>query len=285
MTGRRSAFTLVELLVVIVIIGILMALLFPAVVNALRSAGETQCQGHLGQLAKVMQAYCSDHDGQFPLWAERRSAASADNWLYIGSSDKNFAEGLLRDGNYIGDESILFCPLDVQRGLARPNTALLWQRNTSSDKRKKAFDSVRLLLGLSDDVTKFAPTSYVINAGVTWGDYPWTGNNISKIRSRNISDFDATDFLFIEQSAGVDPEPPSKFDRGCMVPNASSYALTNRHRGGGFVACMGGSVERISTEKFDESMDGFSGPRLGQKDDWSTDKFDADETEGRWNPR
>lgn len=61
-----EGFTLVELLVVIAIIGVLVALLLPAIQSARGAARRTQCANNLRQIGIGMHQYTDVHAGRFP---------------------------------------------------------------------------------------------------------------------------------------------------------------------------------------------------------------------------
>jgi type II secretion system protein G len=53
----RSAFTLVEILIVVIVLGILAALVVPSIVNAADNAAETATYSELGKLRRAVDAY------------------------------------------------------------------------------------------------------------------------------------------------------------------------------------------------------------------------------------
>ena len=65
MGNRRRAFTLVELLLAVAIVGVLMALLLPAIQSAREAARRTQCANNLHQIGVAMHAHLAAK-GHFP---------------------------------------------------------------------------------------------------------------------------------------------------------------------------------------------------------------------------
>ncbi len=115
----RRAFTLIELLVVIAIIGILAALLLPALASARDKGRKAACISNLRQLGIAIENYASDNSGSIPYGPKAPPFSNAGDFYPSTGTPTSLISlqngapvglGLMLGQQLAGQPKVLFCP-------------------------------------------------------------------------------------------------------------------------------------------------------------------------------
>lgn len=112
--GPPHGFTLTEVLVVVAIIGVLLAILFPFGSRSFQHALQARCANNLKQVAVGLLAYANDHGGKLPGFGSLNQDTSSLGPL-------NGVHRKILHGGYLPNSDAFFCPADkIRRPLRDP---------------------------------------------------------------------------------------------------------------------------------------------------------------------
>ena len=236
--GRVAAgFTLIELLVVVAILGVLAALLLPALARGKDKARAAACASNQRQLGIAFLLYCDEHEDTFPTGAAASTVgAHPEDWIWWQMQAAPSGQSAMRDARgsalapYLsGYRSSYFrCPAD-QDALAREQA---WIQNMNHELYTYSYSlNAHSMRGMASYISQDRSMKFFNKLGAVV-------NPSHKI-------------MLAEEKGSASDGPGNAFiDDGRWQP--LGYPLTMRHAGKANVTFADGHVEMVRREFADQ---------------------------------
>jgi prepilin-type N-terminal cleavage/methylation domain-containing protein len=180
---RRAGFTLLELLVVIVILGILSASLVVSVQSSYKNARQTSCKSNLRQFGVALTIYRAEHDNSTPHWISN---------LYP---------------EYVDDRAMYICNADINKGFDRPrpeDLILLIRDKGNSADQTSHWDNEKNSDSKRNKAIKACSYFYEFSAAPAYKNW-YSGDPLpSTVTINSMSDFKHVQLRYGDQANQVD---------------------------------------------------------------------------------
>ncbi len=114
---RKAAFSLIELLVTLAIIGILAAMILPGLSRAKETGRATSCKGNLHQIGLALQMYVGESRNRMPTMYDQAAGTNFQTNLPTINSVLS---------NQLGSQQVLCCPSDNVQVFQQTGSSYSW---------------------------------------------------------------------------------------------------------------------------------------------------------------
>lgn len=255
-TVSRSGLTILELLVVIAIIGVLVALILPAVQSARETARRMQCSNNLKQIGIALHSYHDLLGALPPGWRDDQQGTSAFGWAngllpvleqHQVFTEINFEASVnsvehLKMFDHI--LSALRCPSDV----APTQFPFTQSGNPANVLMTLPHSNYVAVFGTldPDGTTQEGNGAFIRNRSIRFNEFTAGLSNVLVVGERSVDLLPATWFGFVYGGEEAQSRVAGYINHPPQHPQTDESEFASRHSGGAFFLWGDGHVSFIS---------------------------------------